>query len=66
MESPKLTDLGEGNQLAGDFEEVIEVIDKEIRRFDLDTSNVAVNRACPGKENVIESPSVQVSNEIFP
>ena len=65
LESPKLTDLGERNQLADDFEEAIEDIDKEIRNFDLDTSNVAVNKACPGKENVTESPSVQVSNEIF-
>ena len=66
LENPKLKDLGEINQLAGDFEEEIEVIDKEIRRFDLDISNVAVNRACPGKENIIEPPSAQVSNEMFP
>ena len=66
MENPKLKDLGEINQLAGDFEEEIEVIDKEIRRFDLDISNVAVNRACPSKENIIEPPSAQVSNEMFP
>ena len=58
-----LTDFRERVEQAGVFEEVIEDIDKDIRKFDLATSNNAENKACLGKENIPESPSIQDSNE---
>ena len=64
FESSKLTDSGKRKKLASDFEEVIEDIDKEIRKFDLAASNIAENRACLGKENIIELPSIKDSNEM--
>ena len=42
---------------------MIEDIDKNICKFDLAASNNAENRACLGKENIPESPSIQDSNE---
>ena len=65
LENSNLTDFGERIKLAGDFEEVIEDIDKEIRKFDLAASNTAENIACLGKENISESPSIQDSNEVY-
>lgn len=65
FESSKLTDSMERKKLAGDFEEVIKDIDKEIQKFDLAASNIAENRACLGKENIIESPSIKDSNEML-
>ena len=61
--SSNLTDFRERIMQAGVFEEVIEDIDKDIRKFDLAASNNAKNRACLGKENIPESPSIQDSIE---
>ena len=63
--SSNLTDFGERIMQAGVFEEVIEDIDKDIRKFDLAASNNAKNRACLGKENIPESPSIQDSIEEY-
>ena len=59
--SSNLTDYGERIVQADVFEEVIEDIDKDIRKFDLAASNIAEHRTCLGKENITESPSIQDS-----
>ena len=63
--SSNLTDHGERIVQAAVFEEVLEDIDKDICKFDLAASNIAEQRTCLGKENIIESPSIQDSNEEY-